>query len=167
MKLYISPAGKTAVSVSGFLDRAKEEFGFDLAVLLTDTQYTSKLYEKFCNENVIIVPISDPLCGSMDYLPTIRRLVKQSLLFCPDPEIIVINSSGGTEKMTSIIKDAGDILSLRHPVRRVFGIYDVVSKDVIFTIKPEIDKETELDKIMEEIAITMEEINATTSVDFD
>jgi len=167
MKLYISPAGKTAVAVDGFLDRAKEEFNFGLAILLTDCQYTTKLYDKFSNENVIIVPISDPLCGAVDYLPTVRRLVKQSMLFCPNPEIIILNSSGGTEKMTSIIKDAGDILALKYPVKRVFGIYDIVSRDVIFTVKPDIDRTAELNSAIEEVTITMEEINGTTAMDFD
>jgi hypothetical protein len=152
MRLYISPAGKTALLVDGFLNRAKEEFGFDLAILLTDSQYINRLYEKFSNENVVIVPISDPLYGSMDYLPTIRRLVKQALMFCPSPEIVVINSSGGTEKMTNIIKDTGDILALRFQVKRVFGIYDVLSKDVVFTVKPDIDKVIELEAIIDELS---------------
>jgi len=152
MRLYISPAGKTALLVDGFLNRAKEEFGFDLAILLTDSQYINRLYEKFSNENVIIVPISDPLYGSGDYLPTLRRLIKQSLTFCPNPEGIVINSSGGTEKMTNIIKDAGDILALKFDVKRVFGIYDVLSKDVVFTLKPEIDKAMELEMIIDELS---------------
>ena len=152
MRLYISPAGKTALIVDGFLDRAKEEFGFGLSILLTDAQHINKLYDKFCNENVIIVPISDPLFGSMDYLPTVRRIVRQAIMFCPDPELIIVNSSGGTEKMTNIIKDAADIMALKYPVKRVYGIYDKVSKDVVFTVKPEVDKEFEIDSAIEEIS---------------
>ena len=166
MRLYISPAGKTALAVDGFLDRAKEEFGFDIALLLTDSQYTARLYEKFSNENVIIVPISDPLCGAMDYIPTVKRIVRQSVLFCPNPEVIIVNSSGGTEKMTNIIKDAGDMLALHYPVKRVFGIYDIVSKDVIFTIKPDFNKDELMTSLITELRNTMEEFNAT-SVDVD
>lgn len=153
--------------VDGFLDRAKEEFGFGIAILLTDSQYVSRLYDKFHNEGVIIIPISDPLYGTLDYIPTVRRLIREVLLFCPDPETIIVNSSGGTEKMTNIIKDSGDILSLKYPVRRVFGIYDVVSKDVIFTTKPELDKESELDSAIIEASSTMEEINGIADMDFD
>lgn len=152
MKAYLTPAGKTAIIVDGFLDRAKEEFGFDLAILLTDNAYTAKLYEKFADENVYIVPIYNPLYGLMDYKPAVQRLLRQTLLFCPDPELIIVNSSGGTEKMTNIIKDAGDILSLKYPVARVFGVYDVVSKDVIFTKKPVLEQEEELAAIEEELA---------------
>ncbi len=170
MKVYLSPAGKTAVIVNGFLDRAKEEFGFDIAILLTDNAYTMKLYEKFADENVYIVSILNPLYGLLDYVPAVRRLVRQTLLFCPSPEMVILNSSGGTEKMTNIVKDAGDILALTCQVTRVFGVYDTSSKDVVFTKKPELDKQDELATVLADLEFMRkikEEMDAYTNVDID
>jgi len=170
MRVYITPAGKTAVMVENFLDRPREEFGFDLAVFLSDNSYTNRLYEKFPKDNIIIIPISNPYFGLLDYVPTVRRIVRQTLLFCPDPEKIVINSSGGTEKMTNIIKDAGDILAVRYEVLRVFGVYDTVSKDVIFTEKPILDSAAELVTIgieLAEMRRIKEELHAVEHLDFN
>ena len=151
MKVYITPAGKTALLVTNFLERPKAEFGFDLAIMLSDTGYTNKLYEKYREENLLIVPISNPYFGDTDYLPTVRRLVKQTLTYVRDPELIIINSSGGTEKMTNIVKDAGDILGLKYEIMRVFGVYDTITKDVIFTIKPEVDHFKEITEITNDV----------------
>lgn len=151
MKLYITPAGKTALYIDNFLDRAKEEFGFDVAIILTDASKTNILYDKFCQDNVIIVAISDPCFGVSDYLPTIKRIVQTVLVFCPEAEEIIVNSSGGTEKMTSIVKDASDILGTIYPIKRAWGIYDVVTKDVVFVMKPAIDPNREMENIMQEL----------------
>lgn len=166
----MSPAGKTALLVGNFLDRPREEFNFDLAILLSDNAHTHKLYEKYIGENIIIVPVSNPYYGLLDYVPAVRRLVRQTLLFCPNPELIVLNSSGGTEKMTNIVKDAGDILSIKHNVLRVFGVYDTTSKDVIFTKKPVVDHRAELDSItadIDEMIRLKETLHGITSVDID
>lgn len=170
MKIYLSPAGKTALNVEGFLDRAKEEFEFDLVILLTDSTYTTRLYEKFRNENVYIVSLAHPLYGLADYIPSVKRLVRQTLMFCPHPDLIVVNSSGGTEKMTNIVKDAADILSIDHKILRVFGVYDVVYGDVVFTMKPEIDRRDILEEVeaeLERLRKIKEELDADTCLDIN
>lgn len=171
MKIYITPAGKTALFITNFLDRPREEFGFDLAVMLSDCAYVNDLYEKYKGESLLIIPISNPYFGVADYLPAVRRVVKQTLLFGSKPEQIVINSSGGTEKMTNIIKDAGDILALKYPVLRVFGVYDKTSKDVLFTIKPQFNVAEELASAEADAQFTLslkEQLHGThTSLDFD
>lgn len=129
---------------NNFLERAREEFGFDIAILLVGSNMANDFYNKFYTENIIIVPIANPFFGNSDYIVTLRRIVKKVILFCPDPEQIIINSSGGTEKMTSIIKDVSDVLIRKFPVIRVWGIYDSVGGDVIFTTKPDVDTEKEL-----------------------
>lgn len=156
MQIYITPAGKTALLIGNFLDRPKEEFGFDLAVMLSDSAYTEKLYEQYSTENILIIPISNPYFGVVDYLPTVRRLVKQTLIFGASPDNIIINSSGGTEKMTNIIKDAGDILAVKYSIKRVFGVYDRNTKDVVFTTKPQFDPQQEFGTIAEEVKTILE-----------
>lgn len=156
MKVYITPAGKTALLIGNFLDRPKEEFSFDLAVMLSDSAYTEDLYSQYSTENILIIPISNPYFGLVDYLPTVRRLVKQTLIFGANPSEIIVNSSGGTEKMTNIVKDAGDILALRYTIRRVFGVYDKNTKDVIFTEKPVFNPQEELDRISEDVKNILE-----------
>lgn len=170
MRAYITPAGKTALAVENFLDRPREEFQFDIVIMLSNIGYVTPLYEKFHDENVVIVPISNPYFGQLDYIPAVRRLVRQTLLFVKSPELIVINSSGGTEKMTNIVKDAGDILELEYPVIRVFGVFDKNTRDVIFTQKPNLDKvgeflaaQKEVDSILE----LKEKVNETVSMDVD
>jgi hypothetical protein len=170
VRVYITPAGKTALAISDILERPKEEFEFDLAVMLVDNVYISELYEKYQHYNLIIVPISNPYFGEIDYLPTIRRLAVQILLYAPSPKEVVINSSGGTEKMTNIIKDVGDILSTHHRVTRVFGVYDRNSREVIFTHKPTLNPKTEYDAVREEadsILKLQEELSGTNPLDFD
>lgn len=152
MKLYITPAGKTALLASNFLERAREEFGFDIAILMVGSNMANEFYNKFYQENVIIIPISNPFFDNSDYLPVLRRIVKKTVLFCPNAEQVIINSSGGTEKMTSIIKDVSDVLSRRFNVLRVWGIFDSVGGDVIFTTKPEVDVEKEL-KLLENLTV--------------
>ncbi len=129
---------------NNFLERAREEFGFDIAILLVGSNMANDFYNKFYTENIIIVPIANPFFGNSDYKATLRRIIKKAILFCPNAEQVIINSSGGTEKMTSIIKDVSDVLSRKFPVIRVWGIYDSVGGDVIFTMKPNIDIEKEL-----------------------
>ena len=151
MKVYITPAGKTALLASNFLERAREEFGFDIVILLADVNLANDLYNKFYRENLIVVPVSNPFFGNTDYLRTVRRIVKKVLLFCPEAEQIIINSSGGTEKMTSIIKDASDILSKKYPILRSWGVHDTISGEVIFTLKPDINPEKELEDLEESV----------------
>ena len=171
MKIYITPAGKTALFIANFLERPKEEFEFDLAVMLSDAAYTNDLYEKYKGENLLIIPMSSPYFGAIDYLPTVRRVVKQTLIYGGDPELIVVNSSGGTEKMTNIIKDSGDILELKYPVLRVFGVYDKNAKDVVFTHKPIFDAKSELELIQVDVESTLklkEDLHGTrASLDFN
>ena len=155
MKVYITPAGKTALFITNFLERPKEEFGFDLAIMLSDSAYTNDLYEKYKGEVLSIIPIKNPYFGVVDYMPTVHRIIKQTLLFGANPEQIVINSSGGTEKMTNIIKDAGDILGLKYPILRVFGVYDKASKDVIFTTKPAFDAREVLSSVEMDVEFTL------------
>ena len=165
MKIYVTPAGNTALKVDNFLDRAREEFGFDLAFLLTDADRAVKMYNKLFRDNVIIIPLPDPVLGMSDYIPTIRRIVRKIVQMCDEPELIILNSSGGTEKMTNIIKDVGSILETYFNVMRVWGVYDTILKDVVFSVKPVLDYEAEMSSALEDIASIRKELCYDHSVD--
>ena len=170
MVVYVTPAGKTALHIDNFLDKPKEEFGIDLTVALTDIGYASALHEKYQKENLIVVPIYNPYFGQMDYVGAVRRLVKEVLLFGRRATLIVINSSGGTEKMTNIVKDAGEILQRLYPIKRVFGVYNRDAQEVVFTEKPNLDHGLEAALLAEEIdslLSTKEKEDASSCVDID
>lgn len=144
MKLYITPAGMTASRTKDFLQPARERFGFDKAIVITSCDCVISLYNSLKHDRANILALTNPLYGQEEYLSTIRRITCLVLSMQPAPEEIIINSSGGTEKLSCIIKDLAQVLSARFNVTRVFGIYNKIMKEPIFTEIPVINSDKEM-----------------------
>lgn len=144
MRLYITPAGMTASRTKDFLRPAKERFEFDKAIVITSCDCVVSLYNSLKHEHVNIFALTNPLYGQEEYLSTIRRVACVVLNMQPAPEEIIINSSGGTEKLSCIIKDLAQVLGTRFKVTRVFGIYNKIIKDPVFTEIPVINPDKEM-----------------------
>lgn len=140
MKIYITPAGKTACLIDDFLKTPFDEYRFDMAVVLCSSGHRSAILKKTEGYTTAVIEMQNPYFGSLDYLHIVRRVVSAVVSLSQDsPEHIIINSSGGTEKMSSIIKDVYSILNLRYTCSHVFGIYNTELKEVIFTECPKIN----------------------------
>ena len=94
---------------------------------------------KYPDISVDVVPIKYVHRGNSDFQDIVSLLlqaVERAEITKEDK--IVINSSGGTEKMSCIIHRLNDILKHQgFNVRHVFGTVDIHSYEVLFTDVPE------------------------------
>lgn len=148
MKLYITPLGKTASLQKDPLVAAKKQFNFDKVVGMTSDklyfQIVSKLNKVYPDVEVSVYPISAVYSGNRDYYGHVQALASIVTHQLNKGDEVILNSSGGTEKMSCIIKDVKDILRHRGiKVTHVFGTVDIHTKEVLFTEVPEIDAKEE------------------------
>lgn len=141
--LYITSLGKTASKQKDALAAARNIYQFDKVVAITSCSLYYKiaadLLMSFGEENIFVHSIKRPYSGSDDYLDEIGTLLKVIESMVKDEDEIVVNSSGGTEKMSCIIKDVSDILRCQnYKVKRIFGTSDIHTGEVIFTELPDI-----------------------------
>ena len=132
MKIYISPAGKTASKIEDFLARPRQEFGIDHAILFSSEENADGVRAK-CPDATVIT-IANAYYGCKDYCNPIEEICRAALSF-PGASFI-INTSGGTEKMGSIVRAAGEILEDSVGIDRwVFAVYSQETKEVIFSTR--------------------------------
>ena len=75
----------------------------------------------------------------MDILGQLIQFVEK----IEDPKEIIINSSGGTEKMSCIIKDLCYTLRQKnYNVKHVFGSVSLRTNEIIFTEVPDIERKS-------------------------
>lgn len=164
MKLYITPGGMTASRTKDFLQPARERFGFDQSIVITSCDCIIPLYNALKKDSVNILALNNPLFGQEEYMSTIRKVVCIIINMQPAPEEIIINSSGGTEKLSSIIKDLAVVLAAKFKVTRVFGMYDKTLRAPIFTEVPHIDPDKEMLLALDTVA-KLKEVTNGCSVD--
>lgn len=142
--LYVTSLGKTASKQEDALEAAKTIYQFDRVVAISSCslyyKIVANLLLSFGEENIFVHDIKHPYSGSSDYLDEVTILLNSIKSMAGKNDEIVINSSGGTEKMSCIIKDVSDILRCQnYKVKRIFGTRDIHTGEVIFTELPDIN----------------------------
>ena len=140
--IYVTPLGKSATKQKDALLEAKQQFNFtDLVVFTSSNLYfelVGNLLDRYPDIGINICPITCPHSGSSDYIDILNQLIKYVEDIGADNKVI-INSSGGTEKMSCIIKDLCYTLRQKnYKVRHVFGSVSLKTGEVIFTECPDI-----------------------------
>lgn len=134
--VYISSAGKTAALSKNFLSRAKEEYKINAAILLSSSELAGSISENLGDLPTVLILINNALFGNDGAEDCVQRIVSAVVSIGSDVEVIV-NTSGGTEKMANIIKAAGSILGKMYKTRHIFGVYNKTIGSVIYTkVKP-------------------------------
>lgn len=164
MRVYVTPGGKTATLSDDFLDKPKEEFNFDLAVILSSIELKDKIIKSCINHSVVVVEMLNPYYGDSDIEPVVRRLVKAILLFTGgNIDNVIVNTSGGTEKMALIVREVAQVMGVKYPISHVFGIYNKTLQEVIFTQLPKLDTVDILTSSIEDVE---EELRLRKEIDF-
>ncbi|MFA5071166.1 MAG: hypothetical protein WC511_02235 [Candidatus Pacearchaeota archaeon] len=114
--LYIVSTGITASKRHNFLQHAEETFCFKEAIVFCGENIVDEISLQL-KPNTSLVTISNPFHGTDDYLSTLRKLFKQVRIIlkkCAKSgntiEEILVNTSGGTEKMSCIMHDLIEIM---------------------------------------------------------
>ena len=148
--IYVASIGQSAATKYHYWQDAKKRFNYSESVLICSSQLVDKV-SKFLDKNTNLIPIENAFYGNDDYKKYVKAIVKQVMdivaFYENNGQIIdeiIVNTSGGTEKMSCIIKDAVDVLKKLFPfVTHVYsGNYGY---ETIYTIKPDIN----IDEIIE------------------
>lgn len=144
--VYITPMGKSATKQKDALLEAMQQFHFtDLIIFTSSNLYfelVGNLLERYPGVGISICPITCPFSGNTDYIDILNQLI-QLVEQIEKPDIIVINSSGGTEKMSCIIKDLCYTLRQKnYNVKHVFGSVSLRTNEIIFTEVPDIERKS-------------------------
>lgn len=140
--VYITPMGKSATKQKDALLEAMQQFHFtDLIIFTSSNLYfelMGNLFDKYPDTRIAICPITCPYSGNSDYVDLLHQLIK-AVEDVEGEKKIVLNSSGGTEKMSCIIKDLWYTLRQKnYDVRHVFGSMNTKTNEVVFTDCPDI-----------------------------
>jgi hypothetical protein len=144
--LYVASIGQSAAKHRRYFRDAKRYFNFDESIYFVCEQLKDEIIP-YLDKNSNLVVVKHPFSGNGDYLSLVKELVKQVLDIlkfyekhgqCLDE--IIVNTAGGTEKMSLIIKDAVDVIKKIFPyVTQVWG--GNVGYETTYTRKPNIDIE--------------------------
>lgn len=173
--IYIASVGQTAATQSHYWDDAKEYFKYTESILLCGKNLVDQV-GRFLDPNTNLVILESPFYGMEGYSKAVGAIVMQAvdlIVFyrkhgCELDEIVV-NTAGGTEKMSCIIKDAVDILKqivpyvthvwgARHGYKTIYTVKsninaeDIISKANHFLNKAEQTEPNELDYFQEKLA---------------
>lgn len=160
--IYVASVGQTAALNRYYWDDAKEYFKYTESVIICGKNLVSKV-SHFLDPNTNLVVIDNPFVGMEGYAKAVEDIVKQVLDIIViyrkggyDIDEVVINTAGGTEKMSCIIKDAVDIIKKIFPyVTHVWGATDgyktrytvkssINAKDIIEKYQPRLTGEEPL-----------------------
>ncbi len=144
--VYVTPLGKSATKQKDALLEAMQQFHFtDLVIFTSSNLYfelIGNLFERYPDIGISICPITCPFSGNSDYMDILGQLI-QFVDKIEDPKEIIINSSGGTEKMSCIIKDLCYTLRQKnYNVKHVFGSVSLRTNEIIFTEVPDIERKS-------------------------
>lgn len=142
--VYVTPLGKSATKKRNALLEAMQQFHFTNLIIFTSSnlyfELVGNLFRRYPDVEMSICPITCPFSGNDDYIDILNQLIR-SVEDIPGEKEIIINSSGGTEKMSCIIKDLCYTLKLKnYKIRHVFGSVSLQTDEVIFTEVPDIDE---------------------------
>lgn len=151
--LYIASIGQTAATKKQYWNDAREYFRYTESIVVCGKNLVENV-TRFLDANANLIVIDHPFRGMEDYAKTVDSIVTQAvdlIVFyrkrgC-DLDEIVVNTAGGTEKMSCIIKDAVDILKKIAPcVTHVWG--SIHGYHTQYTVKTDISSDDILDKAL-------------------
>jgi len=150
--IYVASIGQTAATKKYYWRDAKERFRYTESVVICSKNLVEEV-SRFLDKNTNLIVVDSPFYGMDGYSKTVEMIVRQvmDIVFFyrkkgHDIDEIVVNTAGGTEKMSCIIKDAVDILKkLFTHVTHVWGA--TCGYETRYTVKPNIDVEDIYDKI--------------------
>lgn len=128
-----------------FLSEIEAIFPFDQAILFTSKQLEEQIRSRYDQSHAgrySLVVIDNPFHGAEGYTQAVTDLYNKVMEISDGPSMdgMVINTSGGCEKMSLIIKDLADLLKLQYyTVNIIWGIYNNDTKEVTYTIKPTLE----------------------------
>jgi len=160
--IYVASIGQTAANRRQYWADAKERFRYTESVVICGKNLVEQV-SRFLDHNCNLVIIDSPFHGRDGYVPAIKDVVKQVMDIVDfyekmgqEIDEIVVNTSGGTEKMSCIIKDALDILRELFPyVTHVWGSTD--GYQTVYTVKPKFDPAEITEKIRNRGKLNKEE----------
>jgi len=143
--IYLTAAGQTALADNLFLNRIRNKFTIDAAVILTTGSYLEKMQTSigFSNQDIPIkyIPVTNPFTGNQDYVLLLMDLFQAVQKLIEDNKFtgvsILLNASGGTTKMMLLVSDIANLLDVIYPVKTIWGFK--YNDDVTFTVKPRLD----------------------------
>ena len=133
MKVYITSIGKTGINCD-FLAPARDEFGFDHAVLLVSENHLPQIQELYPQQSLVVMTLQEIYSGNDNYVKHVKSLCLAAVALGASQ--CIVSTSGGTEKMACILRDAAELLARALPVQRVMGLFDKENKSVKFTTRP-------------------------------
>lgn len=143
--LYITCVGSTAAKTPFYWEGARQRFQYTESIVLCGRPQVDAV-TRFLDPNSTLIVLEHPFRGAEGYREAIRDILKTVTSLITfykkrgvELDEIVVNSTGGTEKMSCIIKDCVSILREVHPcVSHYWGSRDGYSEPE-YTRKPEID----------------------------
>lgn len=142
--VYVASIGQTAATKSYYWRDARERFRYTESVLICSKQLVESV-SRFLDKNANLIVVDSPFYGADGYVTVVKAIVKQVMAIVKAHEKrghwideIVVNTAGGTEKMSCIIKDAVDVLRRLFPyVTHVWGATN--GYETAYTVKPTIN----------------------------
>lgn len=142
--IYVASIGQTAATKRYYWNDARERFRYTESVLICSKQLVEPV-SRFLDKNANLIIVDSPFYGGDGYVSVVKAIVKQVMSIVKNHEKkgkwideIVVNTAGGTEKMSCIIKDAVDVLRRLFPyVTHVWGATN--GYETTYTVKPKID----------------------------
>ena len=151
--IYVASIGQTAALQRHYWDDAKAYFHYTESVIVCGQNLVEQA-SRFLDSNANLVVIQQQFRGADGYVGAVKDIAKQVMDIVDFYEKmgqsideIVVNTAGGTEKMSCIIKDALDLLRRLFPyVTHVWG--STSGYQTVYTIKPKIDIDSIYQKIV-------------------
>jgi len=151
--LYVGSVGQTAALHRNLWEDAKRMFKYDEAIMLCSENFKDdaiKLMDASCN----LVLMNSQFHGAENFKDTVVDMVKQVMDIVKSRDkrglpipTVVINTAGGTEKMSCIMKDVVEVLKRLLPdVKHIWGARP--GYETVYTVKPELDLNDICEKFM-------------------
>lgn len=142
--IYVASIGQTAATKKHYWFDAKARFKYTESVIVCSAALLEQV-SRFLDPNANLIVIQNPFHGTGDYTRAVEDIVRQVMDIIAAHSAkqrmvdeVIVNTAGGTEKMSCIIKDAVDVIKQMFPyVTHVWG--GRVGYETIYTVKPNIN----------------------------
>lgn len=167
--LYIAAIGTSASLDQRYWHEARKRFNYTESIALCGGKKIAEQAAKFFDRNTNVIIMESPFYGSDEYEEPIKQAVqiaKDLVIFYKEKHLeieeIVVNSIGGTEKVSLAVRDIAMILKNLFPnVTHVFFACD--GYNVRYSVKPNINLRDFLPPIVS-FSVQPETIISTTNV---
>jgi len=141
--IYVASIGQTAATKHHYWTGAKERFKYNESVIVCSASLLETV-SRFLDKNANLVIVEKPFYGTCGYAAAVEDVVKQVMDIIAAHanngnmvDEIIVNTAGGTEKMSCIIKDAVDVIKGLFPyVTHVWGANR--GYETVYTVKPNV-----------------------------